>query len=212
MPLRDGGKKAGTGASKTPQRSNEEPAELKTEVTDAELVSQAREGNSAAFTELVNRYEARVLRLVRGIVSERDMEDVSQEAFLKAFRKLDRFDGRSSFYTWIYRIATNTALDWRKKESRRRHAPLPEGQEGGEVLPARTAGPRVVATRRELGTRIDEAIAALPPKYLEIVLLREFEGLAYDEIATRLQISKGTVESRLFRARERLRERLRRHL
>ncbi len=175
---------------------------------DAELVRAARAGDSAAFATLVGRYETRLARLVRGMVPESDTEDVTQEAFLKAYRKLGNFDGRSSFYTWLYRIAANTAMDWRKKERHRRHAPLPEGPEGEDAVPAAGAGPELATTRRELARRIDEAIAALPARHHEILVLREIEGLSYEEIAERLGTSRGTVESRLFRARERLRERL----
>lgn len=175
---------------------------------DAELVASARAGDSSAFAALVGRYEARIVRLVRGMVRESDVEDVTQEAFLKVFRKLGDFDGRSSFYTWIYRVAANTAMDWRKKEKHRRHAALPEGPEGEDAAPATEAGPETSARRRELAQRIDDAVAALPDKYHEVLVLREIEGLSYEEIAARLSMSKGTVESRLFRARERLRERL----
>ena len=175
---------------------------------DAELVASARAGDQVAFAVLIGRYEARIVRLVRGMVPESDTEDVTQETFLKAYRKLGAFDGRSSFYTWIYRIAANTAMDWRKKERHRRHAPLPEGPEGEEAVESTEAGPDRASVRRELGERIDAAIEALPEKYHEILVLREIEGLSYEEIAERLEISKGTVESRLFRARERLRERL----
>ena len=177
-------------------------------VDDSELVARTRSGDTEAFGTLVGRYEERILRLVRGMVPAADAEDVAQEAFLKAFRKLDRFDGRSSFYTWLYRISANTAMDWRKKERRRRHPGLPQTEEGEEVLPGKGPGPLTEARRRELGRRIDEAIEALPPKYLEIVVLRETQGMSYDEIAKTLEISKGTVESRLFRARERLRAQL----
>jgi RNA polymerase sigma-70 factor (ECF subfamily) len=175
---------------------------------DAELVASARAGDSGAFTTLVGRYEARIARLVRGMVRESEAEDVTQEAFLKAYRKLGHFDGRSSFYTWIFRIAANTAMDWRKRESRRRHAPLPVGPEGEDAAPSSDAGPQSAAMRRELAVKIDAAIEALPDKYHEILVLREVEGLSYEEISQRLGMSKGTVESRLFRARERLRQRL----
>ena len=175
---------------------------------DAQLVASARAGDPEAFAALVGRYEARITRLVRGMVPESDTEDVTQEAFLKAYRKLGAFDGRSSFYTWLYRIAANTAMDWRKRERHRRHAPLPETPDGEDATPAQGPGPGHAAERREMAERIDAAIAALPRKYHEILVLREVEGLAYDEIAERLRLSKGTVESRLFRARERLRERL----
>ena len=175
---------------------------------DAELVASARAGDPQAFATLVGRYEKRIARLVRGMVQERDTEDVTQEAFLKAFSKLANFDGRSSFYTWIFRIAANTAMDWRKRERRRRHASLPVGPEGEDAVPSGEVGPHATATRRELARKIDEAIEALPDKHHEILVMREIEGLSYDEIAERLGTSKGTVESRLFRARERLRERL----
>jgi RNA polymerase sigma-70 factor (ECF subfamily) len=177
-------------------------------VDDAELVASARAGDQGAFATLVGRYEARIVRLVRGMVPESDTEDVTQEAFLKAYRKLGNFDGRSSFYTWLFRIAANTAMDWRKKERHRRHAPLPEGDEGEDRVPSLEAGPETVTTRRELAARIDAAIEALPDKYHEILVLREIEGLSYEEISKQLGMSKGTVESRLFRARERLREKL----
>jgi RNA polymerase sigma-70 factor, ECF subfamily len=177
-------------------------------VDDAGLVASARSGDPDAFASLVGRYERRIVRLVRGMVPESDIEDVTQEAFLKAYRKLGDFDGRSSFYTWIYRIAANTAMDWRKRERHRRHAPLPEGPQGEDAVPSLDAGPERDTARRELGARIDAAIEALPDKYHEILILREIEGLSYEEISERLGMSKGTVESRLFRARERLRERL----
>ncbi len=178
-------------------------------MTDSELVARARQGEAAAFATLIGRYEERILRLVRGMVPRADVEDVAQEAFLKAFRKLHLFDGRSSFYTWIYRISANTAMDWRKKETRRRHAPLPVSPEGEDRTESQGVGPARRAVQRELGELIDRAIAELPPRYHEILILREFRGLSYEQIAAELQISKGTVESRLFRARERLRERLR---
>src|SRR5262245_2834944 len=142
------------------------------------------------------------------MVPESDVEDVTQEAFLKAYRKLGNFDGRSSFYTWLYRVAANTAMDWRKRERHRRHAPLPEGPEGDDAVPSAEAGPERSASQRELAARIDAAIESLPEKYHEILVLREVEGLSYEEISERLGMSKGTVESRLFRARERLREKL----
>lgn len=175
---------------------------------DGELVRRARAGDSAAFGTLVERYQGRILRLVRGMVSEHDAEDVAQDAFLKAFRKLDEFDERARFYTWVYRIASNAALDWRKRERYRRHGDLPVGPEGEDAVPSNAPGPPVAARRREMAEAIDRAIAGLPDHYHQIVVLREVQGLSYEEIAEVLGISKGTVESRLFRARERLRETL----
>jgi RNA polymerase sigma-70 factor (ECF subfamily) len=175
---------------------------------EAELVRRARAGDAGAFGELVSQNQERILRLVRGMVPEHDADDVAQDAFLKAFRKLPDFDERSRFSTWLYRIASNAALDWRKRERYRRHAGLPETPEGEEAVPDAAPGPRATAQRRELAAAIDAAVERLPDHYHQIVVLREVEGLSYEEIAETLQISKGTVESRLFRARERLREAL----
>ena len=172
---------------------------------DAELVRRARAGDADAFGQLVQRYESRILRLVRGFVPGDDAEDVAQDAFLKAFRKLPEFDERARFYTWLYRIASNAALDWRKRERYRRHGDLPTGPEGEDAVPSPEPGPRTTAQRRELAAAIDVAVAGLPDHYHRIVVLREVDGLSYEEIAEVLGISKGTVESRLFRARERLR-------
>jgi len=176
---------------------------------DPELVRRARAGDAESFGVLVERYQARILRLVRGMVPEHDAPDVAQEAFLKAFRKLPDFDERSRFYTWLYRIASNAALDWRKRERYRRHGDLPETAEGEDAVPSEQPGPGTASQHHELGRAIDRAVAALPDHYHQIVVLREVQGLSYEEIAETLQISKGTVESRLFRARERLRETLR---
>jgi RNA polymerase sigma-70 factor (ECF subfamily) len=175
---------------------------------EAELVRRAQAGDCDAFGALVELHQARILRLVRGLVGEHDAEDVAQDAFLKAFRKIREFDGRSRFYTWIYRIASNTAMDWRKRERYRRHAPLPSTQEGEDAVPDETPGPRNAAHLRELKAAIDAAVERLPEHYRTMVVLREVQGLSYEEIGETLGISKGTVESRLFRARERLRETL----
>ena len=185
--------------------------EARPSLEDAEVIRRVRAGDSDAFGVLVDRYGARIQRLVRGFVrNEEDARDVAQDAFLKAFARLDRFDGRSAFYTWMYRIAANTAMDHNKKV-RRRPAPLPleaprEDDERPSSAPA-APGPSPVqgAMTAELRVRIDRALDALPPVYREVVVLRELEGLTYDDIARVLRLSRGTVESRLFRARERLR-------
>lgn len=177
----------------------------RTRLDEAELVRRARSGDADAFGRLVEANQERVLRLVRGMVPEHDADDVAQDAFLKAFRKLGEFDDRARFSTWIYRIAANTALDWRKRERYRRHAPLPETPDGEDAAPSDGPDARTAAERRELAAAIDAAVAGLPDHYHTIVVLREVEGLSYEDIAATLGISKGTVESRLFRARERLR-------
>lgn len=182
---------------------------------DAEVIRRVRAGDADAFGVLVEKYGARISRLVRGFMRhEQDVQDVVQDAFLKAFSRLDRFDGRSAFYTWLYRIAANTAMDHNKKV-RRRPPALPleaprEDEDGrsGLSLPARGPSPLQGAMSAELRRRIDDALDSLPDVYREVVVLREMEGLSYDDMARALGISRGTVESRLFRARERLRARL----
>ncbi len=185
---------------------------------DAEVIARVRAGDAEAFGILVERYGGRLQRLVRGFVrGEEEVEDVVQDAFLKAFSRLDRFDGRSAFYTWLYRIAANTAMDHNKKV-RRRPRPLsldgpPAGDEGdgGPAAPAPAhpgPAPEHGAMRSELRDAIDRALDSLPDRHREVIVLREIEGLSYEEIARTLRVSRGTVESRLFRARERLRARL----
>ncbi len=182
---------------------------------DAEAIRRVRAGEADAFGVLVDRYGARIARLVRGFVrNEEDARDVAQDAFLKAFARLHRFDGRSSFYTWLYRIAANTAMDHNKKVRRRPPALRLEpagGEEGDRAAadpPAPGPSPVEGAARSELRRRIDEALDTLPDAYREVIVLRELEGLSYEDIARALRVSRGTVESRLFRAREALRGRL----
>jgi RNA polymerase sigma-70 factor (ECF subfamily) len=181
-------------------------------VDDAEVIRRVRAGDGDAFGVLVDRYGTRVTRLVRGYVrNEHDAQDVVQDAFVKAFSRLDRFDGRSAFFTWLYRIAANTAMDHNKKWRRRPPSlPLegPRGEDGdppGAAPPAPGPSPVQGAMGGELRRRIDDALDALPDIYREIVVLREMEGLSYEDMARALGLSRGTVESRLFRARERLR-------
>lgn len=189
-------------------------------VDDAEVIARVRAGDVEAFGVLVDRYGARIRRLVRGFIRhEDDVDDAVQDSFLKAFSRLDRFDGRSAFYTWLYRIAANTSMDHNKKVRRRPtplslDAPAPggDGDEGERRLvnPAHP-GPAPIhgAVRSELRVRIDAALDQLPPRYREVLVLRELEGLSYEDISRTLRVSRGTVESRLFRARERLRDKLR---
>jgi RNA polymerase sigma-70 factor (ECF subfamily) len=184
-------------------------------VDDAEIIRRVRAGDSEAFGTLVEKYGGRIRRLVRGFIrNEKDAEDVVQDSFVKAFARLDRFDGRSAFFTWLYRIAANTSMDHNKKV-RRRPAPLSieasredEEGRGGITPPARGPSPLQGAMTGELRRKIDEAMAALPDIYREVIVLREMEGLSYDDMSRALGVSRGTIESRLFRARERLRARL----
>jgi RNA polymerase sigma-70 factor (ECF subfamily) len=181
-------------------------------VDESELIRQAIGGDEAAYGTLVERYEGRLLTLARRLVNDAQRaEDVVQDALLKAFAKLGSFHFRSSFYTWLYRITVNAAYDLREKETRRRAVSLDDGPVG-QVLAGNRPGPAARAATAELREIVRNEIEKLSPKLRMILKLRELEGLSYEELAVTLSISKGTVESRLFRAREKLAQRLRKVL
>ncbi len=170
---------------------------------EAGLLERARAGEEAAFRELVERYTSRVFALVRNLVRDAvDAEDVTQEVFYKVYAKLETFREDSSFYTWLYRVAFNTATDHLKRRRHEREiqvedfAFLPVADDA--ETPAESVG------RRDLRAEIRSAMARLPEKFRTILVLRELEGLAYEEISAVLGIAIGTVESRIFRAREKL--------
>ena len=167
-------------------------------VQDEALIRRAKAGDREAFGRLMERFQAPVYRVVRGILSEAsEAEDVAQEAFLRAFESLKKFRGESGFFTWLYRIAVNEALRARK---RRNFAPIeavPEVEAPRPEVPDED-GPSLAALERLLGRLSDE--------FRSIVVLRDVEGLSYQDIAETLEIPMGTVESRLFRARRELRE------
>ena len=176
-------------------------------VEDKDLVRRIRAGDGDALRLVVERYQERVFALVYGIVRDaHEVEDVAQEVFLKVFTRIAAFDGRSQFYTWLYRVAVNAAKDHVKKRARRPAVALDEA----DALPSSAEGPAAGAARGEDARLVRAAIDALPLRYREVLALRELEGLSYDEIATVLGISIGTVESRLHRARARLKRRLER--
>ncbi len=182
-----------------------------TEIPDAELITGALAGSEAAFAGIVDRYKDRVFRLLgRYCRDQVECEDLAQDVFLKVFRKLHTFQGGSAFYTWLYRIAVNAATDHLSKASSRRlrlvedDASLDTGGDRDEQNPA---APLMTA---ELAKVTREIVDSLPEKFRTILMLREFEDLSYTEIAEVLQIQLGTVESRLFRARQRFKDALER--
>ena len=177
-----------------------------------ELVRLAISGDESAYQALVEKYEVRLLTLARRLIGDSHRaEDVVQDALLKAYAKLRSFHFKSSFYTWIYRITVNTASDLRQKEDRRRAHSLDDGPVAHAVSGA-GPGPAAEAATSEMRGIVRREIEKLSPKLRTILKLREIEGLTYEELAETLQISKGTVESRLFRAREKLARRLRKIL
>lgn len=191
---------------------------MSVERSEWDLVRLAGSGDKEAFRELVERYQRRVLAVVMGMLHDREAAlEVTQETFIKAFRSISRFKGDASFYTWIYRIAVNLAIDHQRREWRR---PILEttrnsGSDGqaedvldriGDEDPR---GDPFEATKdSELRARVLEAIDELTPDHKAVILLRELEGLSYEEISRVMQCSKGTVMSRLHYARKKLQARL----
>ncbi len=179
---------------------------------DAELVQEAAAGDRDAYAELVRRHQRRVQAVVMGMVRDPDMAlDITQEAFLKAWRSLPRFNAEAKFYTWIYRIAVNLAIDKKRSERRQPLALAVSGdpEEGTPLLERiadsrADADPEDVLRGGELRARVREAIDELTPDHRAVILLREVEGLSYEEISQVMQCSKGTVMSRLHYARKKL--------
>jgi len=173
---------------------------------EGELVRRAKRGDRTAFGALVERYQQRVIGVARALVhNPDDAVELGQETFIRAFQNLPNFEGRSSFSTWLYRIASNLAIDWRRRESR---YPVAHGEEAEIELSKIPAGQgdsfRAVA-RDELNRKVREALKQLTPEHRQVILLREMEGLSYEEISEILDCPKGTVMSRLHYARSHLR-------
>jgi RNA polymerase sigma-70 factor, ECF subfamily len=178
------------------------------EVDDRELIAAVLGGSESAFAELVHRYQDRVFRLLsRYSRDPLECEDLAQEVFLKVFRKLHTFQQDSAFFTWLYRIAVNTASDHLSRRSRRRlqlvedESALDQGQPRS---PATDVSQPMIEEELVQVTR--KILDRLPEKYRTILVLREYEDLSYTDIAAVLGINLGTVESRLFRARQRFKE------
>lgn len=185
---------------------------------DAELVRRCQSGDRAAFQAIVKKYERRVYGIAFGFVRNReDSLDLTQDAFVKVFRNLGSFQGTSSFYTWLYRVATNVCIDHVRRKKRRKEGAEyddtlahSEAAMGDTPLISTTSGisPARAASNKELGQKIKDALATLSEAHREILLLREIEGLSYEELSEVLDIPKGTVMSRLFHARTNLQKAL----
>jgi RNA polymerase sigma-70 factor (ECF subfamily) len=187
---------------------------LTQEQSDLALVERVQRGERSAFDVLVLRYQQKVLKLVlRYIRDPMEAEDVVQEAFIKAFRAIGSFRGDSAFYTWIYRIAINTAKNALVASKRR---PVNFGidvqdPEQGDLEARLTDGetPEQLALTEEIRETVNHAMADLPEELRTAIVLREIDGLSYDEIAASMDCPVGTVRSRIFRAREAIDRRLR---
>jgi len=181
---------------------------------DEDLIRTAMDGDEEAFRGLMERYKGRAYGVALGIVGDPDeAQDVLQDAFVKAWYRLRDFRFGSNFYTWFYRLLVNQAIDRWRKRSRAATVPLDENWLSEEVSPPDTAvypkTPEELARNRELVEGLNRAIGALPEYHRTVILLREVDGLSYEEIAQVLDCSVGTVMSRLHYARAKLREALR---
>ncbi|WP_314343814.1 RNA polymerase sigma factor RpoE [Haemophilus parahaemolyticus] len=176
------------------------------QITDQELVEKAQQGDKKAFNLLVVRYQNRVAGLLTRYVSRDDIPDIVQESFIKAYRSLASFRGESAFYTWLYRIAVNTAKNHLTALGRRppKEDILAEDAEsydaGTQLREADT--PEHLVLSNELKRVVFETIENLPEELKMAITLREIEGLSYEEIAEVMSCPVGTVRSRIFRARE----------
>jgi RNA polymerase sigma-70 factor (ECF subfamily) len=166
---------------------------------DLELTRRSQAGDTEAFDELVTRYRTKVFSMIFCMGrNEHDARDLAQEAFLKAWQSIHRFNGRSSFYTWLYRIAVNlTIYSIRRKGNR-------EEVELNDAIPSTLPCPGVNYQRSEIREHVNAALAKLSPEHRVVVMLKDVEGMQYRQIAEVLNLSMGTVMSRLFYARKKL--------
>lgn len=183
------------------------------------LVERARAGDHEAFRALYQRYHRRVYSLAYGVVQNPDDAlDVVQEGFIKAHRYLAKFEGNSSFYTWLYRIVMNLSIDHIRKRKRGRHVDFDdaiahgqdEGALGEDALVPRILGqnPGKSLVRKEMREQIGMALAELSENHRAVLVMRELDGMSYEEMAQAMQCSKGTIMSRLFHARRNMQKRL----
>ena len=189
--------------------SNREARQREAE-EDRELISLAQKGDKAAFRRLVERHQRRAFAIAMGLVrDENDARELVQEAFLRVHRGLGAFQGSSSFFTWLYRIITNLAIDLMRKPGRRDveledHHAAEGPSDFALVSRIDGADPLDVMRRREIAARIQTALDALPAIHRGVILMREVEGMSYEEMAQAAGVSKGTIMSRLFHARQKL--------
>lgn len=195
----------------------EAPERIAEASIDLKLVKRSRKGDDEAFSALVARYQGKVYSIALGMTKNReDAMDITQDAFVKVHRYLENFQGNSSFYTWLYRIVVNLCIDHIRREGRRANSDFDEKtnyagviQEGTDIFSHRMdSNPSKVLGRKELAARIQEAVNELPEYHRAVIIMREIEGLSYEEMSKTMKVSKGTIMSRLHHARQKLKKSL----
>lgn len=194
----------------TPKQTVSEPVKKKNVVTDIDLVRRVQAGDKTAYDILVLKYQHKILKLVMRFMSDHsEAQDVAQDAFIKAYKALPKFRGDSAFYTWLYRIAVNTAKNYLVARGRRprNYSGINLKQDDDDafdpsMLLTSIDTPDRLAMKDELRQGIKDAISALPEDLRVAVSLREYEGMSYEDIAKVMDCPIGTVRSRIFRARE----------
>jgi RNA polymerase sigma-70 factor, ECF subfamily len=178
---------------------------------DSDHIKEAKAGNKAAFGKLVDRYYDMVYAVAFGILSSREAAlDTAQEVFIKAYKEIGNFEGKSKFKTWVYRIAVNAAIDEGRKRRPSQSLDATDASDDDDrpavIITDHKPGPRDKAAQKELRVLLDKAIQELSPEHRAVIVLREWEELSYEDIAEMLGIQMGTVMSRLFYARKKLGE------
>lgn len=177
---------------------------MKAFVDDTDLIKRIEDGSRSAFEELVRKYQGKIYNLCCYMLHDPDTaQDAAQETFLKAYSRLNDFRGECAFYSWLYRIAVNTCLDEKRKSHEATHSM--ETTPSVEDIPSSEPSAERLYQSKETGRAIQAALQKLPDGLRAAIILKEMEGLSYDEIGDTLAISVGTVKSRISRAREELR-------
>jgi len=194
-------------------REEAERARMSEAQVDQLLVERVQKGDKQAFDLLINKYQHRIISLVARYVSDQtEAQDVAQEAFIKAYRAIERFRGDSAFYTWLYRIAINTAKNWLVARKRRPPATDIDAADAEQYdMESRLkeqGTPENELMREEIKRTVFDTIADLPDDLRTAIMLREMEGMSYEDIAITMDCPIGTVRSRIFRAREAIDEKL----
>ncbi len=205
-------------AAKAPSKTKKTKTSAADRERDRELVLAIQKGDAKAFRELFDRYNRRAYAVAFGVVkNQQDALDIVQEGFVKVHRHIANFQGTSSFYTWLYRIIMNLSIDHVRRAKKGRAVDYDdrirrdeeEVAGDGAILPTiLDANPRKTVLRKELSGAIQAALAELPEHHRAVILLREVEGLSYEEMARILEVPKGTIMSRLFHARRKMQESL----